>query len=71
MAWYQAVRAGEGSCGFVRKDSNSCGFSVGWNPAPNLSNSAPYDRCELLRKGAESNPDCRQSYQFSLTEVTS
>ena len=27
MAWHQAVRAGEGSCGFVRKDSNSCGFS--------------------------------------------
>ena len=26
---------------------------VGWNPAPNLSNSAPYNRFELLRKGAE------------------
>jgi hypothetical protein len=35
MAWHQAVRAGEGSCGFVRKDSNSCGFSVehGTEPA--------------------------------------
>jgi len=29
---------------------------VGWNPAPNLSNSAPYKRFELLRKGAESSP---------------
>ena len=37
---------------------------VGWNPAPNLCNSAPYDRFELLRKGAESSPDCQQSYQF-------
>ena len=24
-AWHRAVRAGEGSCGFVRKGSNSCG----------------------------------------------
>ena len=37
---------------------------VGWNPAPNLCNSAPYDRCGLLRKGAESRPYCQQSYQF-------
>lgn len=43
---------------------------VGWNPAPNLSNSAPYDRCELLRKGAESRPYCRQSYQFYPGWVT-
>jgi hypothetical protein len=29
MAWHRAVRAGEGSCGFMRKDSNSCGVLVG------------------------------------------
>lgn len=29
---------------------------VGWNPAPNLCNSAPCDRCKLLQKGAESGP---------------
>ena len=29
---------------------------VGWNPASNLSNSAPYNRFEFLRKGAESSP---------------
>lgn len=39
-----------------RNDSNSCRGSVGWNPAPNLCNSAPCDRCKLLRKGAESGP---------------
>lgn len=44
---------------------------VGLNPAPNLSNSAPYNHIELLRKGVEYSPDCRQPYQFSLTEVTS
>ncbi len=37
---------------------------VGRNLAPNLSNSAPYNRFELLRKGAESSPCCWQSYQF-------
>ena len=67
MAWHRAVRAGEGSCGFVRRDSNSCGVSEGWNPAPNLCNSAPYDRCELLRKGAESSLCCLQSYQFACS----
>lgn len=61
------MRAGEGSCGFMRKDSNSCGVWVGWNPAPNLSNSAPYNRFELLRKGAESSPYCPQSYQFACS----
>lgn len=50
-----------GSFGLVRvsggrTDSNSCRGSVGWNPAPNLCNSAPCDRCKLLRKGAESGP---------------
>jgi hypothetical protein len=30
-----------GYCGFVRKDSNSCGVWVGRQPAPNLYNSAP------------------------------
>jgi len=25
--------------------------------------------CELLRKGAESSPNCRQSYQFCPAEV--
>jgi hypothetical protein len=44
---------------------------VGWNPAPNLCNSAPQNRCELLRKGAESSPYCSQSYQFHLVEVIS
>lgn len=55
----------------MRKDSNSCGVWVGWNPAPNLSNSAPYNRCELLREGAESSPIYRQSYQFCPAGVTS
>lgn len=33
----------------VRTIPNSC--VVGWNPAQNLCNSAPYNRFELLRKG--------------------
>ena len=37
---------------------------VGRNLAPNLCNSVPYSRFELLRKGAESSPCCRQPYQF-------
>lgn len=39
---------------------------VGWNPAPNLSNSAAYNRRGLLRKGAKSSPQRLQSYQFRL-----
>ena len=55
----------------IRSVAAACGVSVGWNPAPNLCNSAPYDRFELLRKGAESNPCCQQSYQFCPAGVTS
>ncbi len=32
------------------------GLGWGRNPAPNPCNSAPCDRCKLLRKGAESGP---------------
>lgn len=42
----------------ARRLSEPFNMVVGWNPAPNLSNSAPYNRCELLRKGAESSPNC-------------
>lgn len=55
----------------MRKDSNSCGVWVGWNPAPNLSNSAPYNRFALLRKGGDSSPCCLQFYQFRPAEIIS
>ncbi len=58
-----------------KKTNRMSGWSwllvVRWNPAPNLCNSAPCNRFELLRKGAEFSPNCRQSYQFCPTEVTS
>jgi len=58
MTWYRAVRAGEGSCGFVRKDSNSCGKVR--NSAPDADNPTSYARprssAKYIRKDARSIP---------------
>ena len=51
--WPRTMQTVEGSCGFVRKDSEKCGEKVGPHPPPNPANWAPFCCQWPLRRTAE------------------